>query len=87
MVKDYILEKKYAECYELKDVKQNNENCLRVWCNQYPDGFTFQIRTHKPITGHFGKGKPRNMIAHLTLTINEVKDILKHMEGRDSKDG
>ena len=70
----------FAEIYEVKDMKEKNENKLRVFCDQFPNIFKFQIRTHKPINGFFGNGKPRNMIAHLSLTIEEVEEILNYMK-------
>jgi hypothetical protein len=76
---DISIKKDYATIAEYKDAKQPNANEVRVYCVQFPDVFGFQIRTHKG-TGDFGKGKPRNMIAHVQLTIAEVEDILAQMK-------
>ena len=47
MQKDLIIEKKFAE---IKDVgNEGQENCIRLYCDMFPNGFTLQIRTYKPI--------------------------------------
>jgi len=76
---DLIIEKRYAEIKQLKDVKEHNRNVVRVYRSFYPDGYTFQIRTFKGI-GEFGEGKKRDMIATVKLTIKEVEDILDYMK-------
>jgi hypothetical protein len=79
-----FLEKKFAEISEIKDVEKNNENVLRVYRSHAgqtrdKDRFTFQIRTYKGI-GNYGKGKPRNMMANIELTIPEMEAILEYMK-------
>lgn len=74
---DLIIKNEYAEIKEIGKEKQ--DNCLRVYCNQYPNNFTFQIRTFNPIN-QYGKGVNRQMIADITLSIDELKKILKYME-------
>ena len=74
-----FVKKKFAEIKELKNLQQDNEDMLRVWCTQAPDVFCFQIRTFKPIT-EWGKGKSRNMMANVNLTITEVEEILAYMK-------
>ncbi len=69
----------FVQNYEVEDLDQDNENGLRIYCTQFPDCFTFQIRTHKEII-EWGKGKKRNMISHIQLTINDVEQILKYMK-------
>lgn len=76
---DMFVKKEYAEIKEIKDIEENNDNELRIYCVQSPNIFNFQIRTYKPIT-EFGQGKPRNMIATISLDIDEVKKILQYME-------
>ena len=76
---DLMAKKEYAEIYEYKDFKEQNENCIRVYMSQSPDVFTFQIRTFKPITGWHRKGKPRNMIASVSLTLTEMEQIIVYM--------
>lgn len=79
---ELMLDKEFAECYEVKDLKDDNKNCLRVYCHRWPDAFTFQIRTFKPITDRLRRngGKKRNMIAHIDLSKEEVIKILEFME-------
>lgn len=83
---DLIIEYEYAECYEVKNLAKNNTNCLRVYCCQFPNTFRFQIRTYKPITEYGGKGKPRNMIAHLNLNIEQVEKILAYMKAEKERE-
>ncbi len=73
-----LTDKPYATIYEIKDKDIDQINQLRVYRSS-PDGFTFQIRTHKGI-GEYGKGKPRKMIANVDLTIEEIENILKYMK-------
>jgi len=79
---DLIAKEDYAEIYEVKDLDRPNDNCIRVYCTQAPDVFGFQIRTHKPINERFGHGKPRDMIAHVSLSIAEVEEILEYMKSQ-----
>ena len=68
----------YITNYEIKmKLDNNNDNEVRIYCQQYPDNFLFQIRTFKSITDKHGTGKKRNMIANVTLTIKDVEDTLK----------
>ncbi|MCW4050401.1 MAG: hypothetical protein NWE89_11775 [Candidatus Bathyarchaeota archaeon] len=84
-MKDLIIDKEYAFIGEIKlSDDRHNDNCLRVYCNQYPDQFLFQVRTYKPITER-GNGKKRDMIANVTLTIKEVEDILEYMKKRQDE--
>lgn len=76
---DLYLEKEHGEIIEIKDLVQNNNNILRVYCIQYPNDFRFQIRTYKP-TNFFGRGKKRNMMANVSLSIKEVENILAYMK-------
>jgi len=84
-MKDLIAKKDYAEIYEVKDLENPNTNCIRVYCTQAPDVFGFQIRTHKPIVERFGRGKCRDMIAHVSLSITEVEEILAYMKSEYPK--
>lgn len=77
----------YAQCYEIQGIYDrdtqtynNNDNSLRVYKSS-PDGFTLQIRTFKPIN-EGQNGKPRNMIAHLSIGINDLRKILAYAEAR-----
>lgn len=79
--------KKWAEIWEAKDIDQDNENSIRIYCTQAPDVFGFQIRTFKPIVESIGraKGKPRNMIAHVSLSITELEEILAYCRSQYPK--
>lgn len=70
----------YAEIRELKNMDKPNRNGLRAYINQNGIGgnhsVRIQIRTHKGI-GNFGAGKPRDMIANITLNVQELEALLK----------
>lgn len=78
--KDLIVPKEWAEIKELG--KEEQENCIRVYCDSYPEGFNFQIRTFKPTKQG---GVNRQMIASVNLTIDDVKKILAYMEAEKDK--
>lgn len=80
MSQEIIIPKKFAEIKEVKGLPEPNDNVLRVWCNMYPDSYNFQIRTHGPINGPFGEGKPRDMIATVFVSIEELEEILRQMK-------
>ena len=84
MSNDLIAKKKWATIYEAKNLDGNNDDCIRVYCSQAPDVFNFQIRTFKPITQPISrdKGKPRNMIATVSLSLTELEQILKYCKSR-----
>lgn len=69
----------FADNREAKDLDQDNENGLRVYCTQFPNSFKFQIRTYKGIL-EWNEGKKRNMIANINLTIKDVEQILEYMK-------
>lgn len=73
--KDLFIKKEWAEITDLG--KEEQENCVRVYCTSYPDNFNFQIRTFKPTRQG---GVNRQMIATANLTIKDVKKILSYME-------
>ena len=72
---DLIIPNEFAEIKEIGKEKQ--ENCVRVYCCSYPNVFKFQIRTYKPTKD---EGVKRQMMASVSLTIDEVRNILKYME-------
>jgi len=76
-------DKQWAENYEVKDLDKDNENILRVY-RSGPESWTFQVRTYKPIVNRYRRSgvKPRNMIAHVTLSVAEVEEILAYMKER-----
>ena len=80
-MKDLMAKKDDATIKEFKTSEDTNDNCIRIYCTQAPDVFNFQIRTFKPITDFWGggrKGKPRNMIATVELSIAELEEILEY---------
>lgn len=77
-MEDLIIKKDCAECYEVKEKETPNDNCLRFWCCQFPNIFKLQIRTHKAINNSYNTGKPRNMIAHVNLSIEELEQMLEY---------
>lgn len=77
---DLFIEKKYADIKEVKDLKENNENVVRVYCTSYPDGFNLQIKTFKPTLDFSKTAKPRNMIATVNMTIKDMEEILAYMK-------
>ena len=86
-----IIQKIWAEIKEIIMIDQktkkemHNDDVLRVWCTSHPDVFKFQIRTYKPINAGWKKGKSRNMIATISLTIKEVENILKYMKAEKDR--
>lgn len=74
---DLIIKKNFAEIKELG--RNEQENCIRVFCNHFPNNFEFQIRTFKPI-GDFQQGVKRQMLASVSISIEELKKILAYME-------
>ncbi len=78
MTQDIWIKKKYAVVKEIKGCDPII-NGLRVYCTQFPDNWYFQIHAHGS-TNPLGGGKERDMIAGLTLTIEEVEEILRQMK-------
>jgi len=75
MKTEKTISKNTARIYQ---VKRNtpNENMIRLYKSS-PDGLTFQIRTHKPIT-EAGNGTPRDMIASVPITLEEIKALYEY---------
>ena len=80
MTDELWIPNEYAEVEELKQRKTPNRNGLRVYCRQFPEMFHIQIRTHKSITGH-NSGKPRDMIAGIDLTREQLHQICAFVDG------
>jgi poly(3-hydroxybutyrate) depolymerase len=84
-VTEYRLAKQFAEIQEVKDLEKPNKNEVRVYCSQYDardhnnSAYNFQIRTHKGLGWPCGKGKPRDMVATVSLTVKEMEEILAYM--------
>jgi hypothetical protein len=87
---EYHIQKPFATIQEVKELSKDNENIVRVYCNQRDtmagksSSYNIQIRTFKPITDS-GKGQPRNMIANVSLTRHQVRDLLEWMEKDDRR--
>lgn len=79
-----FIDKPHAEIREVKGLPENNENVIRVYCQMFPNVYTLQIRTHNPIDGRLGKGKPRDFIATVSVTIEEIEEILRQMKAHAS---
>jgi len=77
MSEEYFKEKEFAEIKEVKGLARQNINGLRVYCVNIPNYFNFQIRTHGPITCN---GVARNMIATVSVSIEELEEILTYMK-------
>ncbi len=69
----------YVEIREIKNLGRENRNGLRIYCTQYPESFKIQIRTFKPINEH-GNGKPRNMMANITLSRKQLHEICDYAD-------
>ena len=65
---------------ETKRQRDTNEGVVRFYCTQFPDVWKLQIRAFQPLGKEhsFHKGlKPRNLIASVSITLQELEDILK----------
>ena len=71
-----ILINDFARIQEVSGLEVNNEPMLRFY-RVSPDGFNLQIRTYAPTTPS-GVGKPRNMIADISLGIPELELLLAY---------
>jgi hypothetical protein len=77
MANDLSIPMEHAQIKEAK-LEEANINEIRVYhCGQ--KSFTFQIRTHKPIT-QWGAGTARDMYATVTIDIKTMKKIMAYME-------
>lgn len=74
------IDKQFAEIREAKGLKTPNENGIRIYCTQFPDTWTLQIRTHAPITEYGNNGIKRDMIASVTIGIEELEQMLGQMK-------
>ena len=70
-----FFDKQYATIHEVKDDLIDQKNELRVY-NDMGESVHIQIRTHKP-ADEWQKGKPRKMIATLSVSIPELESILE----------
>lgn len=73
---ELFINNEYAEIFEHKDrlPSNPNKNGLRLY-KYSPDKFALQIRTHKGI-GYNSRGKARDMIATVRLTVRELQEIM-----------
>jgi hypothetical protein len=73
-----FIKKPYAEIMEVKG--EPEEGTLRVYCMMYPNVYNLQIRARGPLGGRYSKGTPRNMIATIHVTVEEVEELLRQMK-------
>jgi hypothetical protein len=73
---EITLRNDFASTKEYKNM-DTQDNTLRLYSSQWPDGFTFQIRTFSPITD---SGKPRYMVATTLLNLDDIKAMLAYAE-------
>ena len=73
MATEHWLDNKYATIVEYKDAEPHNEDGVRLYKSSI-GMFTLQIRTHKGI-GEFKPGKPRDMVASVPLTLDQLKEL------------
>jgi hypothetical protein len=78
---DLIIDKEHAEIYEVTDLEKPNTGKIRVWCDMFPNHFTFQIRSRNPQKGrHSHSGaKERDFIAGVGVTAQEIYRIGREM--------
>jgi len=76
MSKELIIPKEHAAIYEAKTLQSENENCVRLYRNG-PCTIQLQIRTFKSITDIGHPGKKRNMLAGVSLSLEELKNIVR----------
>ena len=78
---NFQIKKEFADIKDIGDSYGENENKLRIWCKQSPDQFNLQIRTRNPLKGrHSLSGKNRNFIATVSLSVQEMEEILAYMK-------
>lgn len=79
--KELFISKPFCEIAEIQ-IKEPIKNEIRIYCTQYPDKFNFQVRSRNQIDGKHGypKKKERDFISNVTVSINEMKEIVKFME-------
>jgi len=80
MAEELWIDQEHAKIEHIKDLKKNNKNGLRLYCCNYPEEFNLQVRTFKGI-GEFGGGVPRNMIATIRLTREQLHQICNFADG------
>lgn len=87
--RDFVTLKPHAEIKEVENLEKDNENSFRLYCSQrYPGdndkaGFNLQIRTFKSIGAQLSsKSKPRNMIATVSFTLGELKELVAIAEAQ-----
>jgi len=65
---------------EIQEIGNNAGNMLRAYCLMYPNVYNLQIRAENPINGRQAKGKKRNLIATVSVTIEEVESLVSEMK-------
>ena len=85
--RDFITPKQFVEIKELDHLEKDNIDCFRLYCLQNGCGhkgnslFALQIRTFKP-SDYLQNGKPRNMIANIHFTLDELKELVAIAESQ-----
>jgi len=79
-IKKSELNTQFRETAEAHDKEPN----IRLYCSQYPDGFTLQIRGQLPIytdKNLFSKGlKKRNLIATTHISKEEILQLAEYVK-------
>lgn len=70
----------FAQIHDMTgELSEPNKNEIRLYKSS-PNAWTFQIRTRKGIVGWLGRGKERDMIASVTIDMDDLKKIRAYME-------
>lgn len=91
MKKDLIIEKPVQPfCppdIDFMAIKAANDPVpvLRLYCTMYPNAHRLQIRATAPLgNGKYGGGqKPRNLIASVDLSIEDLRQIAEYLKQYD----
>lgn len=79
---DLMISAPYAQISEIRSRKEPQDNAIRLY-KASPNNFAFQIRTFKNIGGR--KSKPRNMVAHVEMTLAELKGLVEWAENYEAR--
>ena len=71
-----MIDKPFAE---IKEIDNEAGQYLRVWCDMYPNVYSLQIRATNSLK-YYSNGKARNLIATVSVTIEELETILAEMK-------
>lgn len=68
--------KRFVECREIKEDAVECKGMIRFYRNG-PGSFSLQIRSTGGI-GKFGSGKPRKMISTVSVTVEDLEEMLAY---------